>query len=483
MKRYKAIPVVARASLWFVFCTMLQKCIGFITVPIFTRLMPTAEYGIYSTYLSWYGILTVFCTLNMHSVKYVNDYTKADTQEDKNFAAVPLLSLSVVITFVLFIVYVLFHSFLDPIIGLPFALTCLLFAQILFEPPVNFWTMQQRFEYRYVILVVRTIGMVLANAFLGILFVYLANSNEALARACSVVLVQFLFGGVFYVYFWKRSGKVFSTKGWKQALNVQLPLLPHSLSLTILSHSDRIMIARLVGAAEAGIYSVAYSAGYIVNVLKNSIVDSLKPWIYQKIKAKQFEDISRTVNAVMIVVTIISTVFTAFAPEIIRIMAPKQYHDAIYVIPPVAASSFFTFLYNIFSIVGLYFEKSKKIMVASVSGAALNLILNAICIPLFGYIAAAYTTLFCYMFFSFAHYFIMKNICKHELGNVQIYNIPFILLLSALMLGMTILFTFTYHNIFIRYAIVLVLLVITAVNRKKFINTFKQLRNSKGRKR
>ena len=260
-RKYKKIPVVARAGLWFVACTMLQKCISFITVPIFTRIMPTEEYGLYSTYLSWYSILTVFCTLNMHSVVYVNDYTKADTQREKDEAAVPLLSLSTLLTIVVFIIYLIFHSWLDKLIGLPFALVCLLFAQILFEPPVNFWSMQQRFEYNYVILVARTIAMVVLNAVLGITFVWLASSNEAIARACSIVLVQVIFGGIFYVYFWKRAGKLFSTKGWKHALEVQLPLLPHSLSLTILSSSDRIMISNMVGVTKAGMYSCAYSAG------------------------------------------------------------------------------------------------------------------------------------------------------------------------------------------------------------------------------
>lgn len=481
-RKYKKIPVAARAGLWFVACTMLQKCIAFITVPIFTRLMPTAEYGLYSTYLSWYSILTVFCTLNMHSVIYVNNYTKADSQKEKDDAAVPLLLLSAVLTIVLFVVYLIFHTWLDELIGMPFMLVCLLFAQILFEPPVSFWGMQQRFEYKYVILVARTISMVTLNAVLGILFVWLSSSNEAIARACSIVLVQVIFGGIFYVYFWKRAGKAFSTKGWKHALAVQLPLLPHSLSLTILSSSDRIMISNMVGAAQAGIYSVAYSAGYVVNVLKNSIVDALKPWIYQRIKDGNYAAIRKTINGVMILITLITAVFTAFAPEIIYIMAPSQYHEAVYVIPPVSASSYFTFLYNIFSIVGLYYEKTKKIMWASVSGAILNLLLNAICIPVFGYIAAAYTTLACYIFFSFAHYRIMKSICKANLNNMEVYDIRFIFLMSAVVIAFSIVFTLTYSNVLIRYGIILILVAIILVKRKALFGIIKELKSGKKKK-
>lgn len=478
-EKYHSMPVAAKAVIWFVACTLLQKCIAFITVPIFTRLMPTKEYGLYSTYLSWYSIITVFCTLNMHNCIYVNEYTKADTQKEKDFAAIPLLSLSVVITMIIFVVYLIFHGWLDKFIGMPFALTCLLFAQILFEPPVSFWSMQQRFEYKYVILVIRTIVMVILNAVLGIFFVTIAAQNEAIYRACSIVLVQIIFGGYFYLYFIKRANKVFSMHEWGHALKVQLPLLPHSLSLTLLSSADRIMITNMVSAEKSGIYSVAYSAGYVINILKSSIVDALRPWMYEKIKIKDYVSLKKTVNILMIFITLVTVAFTALAPEIIYIMAPKEYHEAIYVIPPIAASSFFTFLYQMFAVFGMYYEKTGKIMWASISGAALNLILNAICIPLFGYIAAAYTTLVCYMFFSFAHYIIMKKICKNEEIHEEVYDTKFIMMMSVIVIFESIGFTFVYTSDILRYIIIAVTMLIFIWKRKVFTENLKVMKKKK----
>ena len=442
--KYQKIPVAAKAGMWFAFCAMMQKCISFLTVPIFTRIMPADQYGIYGTCLSWHSILSIFCTLNLHNVIYVNNYTKAGDEKQKNKAAIPLLSLSFVITISVFLFYILFSKWLNGFIGLPSALVLLLFAQIIFEPPINFWTAKQRFDYNYISLVVRTIIMVLLNTGLGILFVCIADSDEAIARAFSLVIVQALFGILFYLYFWKRAKSFFSTEGWKHALGVHIPLLPHSLSLTVLSSSDKIMITNLVGAVESGIYGVAYSAGYIVNVLKTSIVDALRPWIYQQIKKERYDNIKKTANVVLIVVTMISVLFTAFAPEVIKLMAPSKYYEAIYVVPPVAASSYFTFLYNIFSVVGMYFEKTKKIMIASVSGAVMNIVLNVVFIPVFGYIAAAYTTLVCYIFFSIAHYLIMRSICKEKLEGLQIFDMRFVVLMSFLTLAICFFFTFTY---------------------------------------
>lgn len=476
---YNHIPVAARAGMWFVACTMLQKCVAFITVPIFTRIMPTEEYGLYSTYLSWFAVLDIFCTLNVNSTIYINNYTKANTQEEKDQVAVPLLSLSMTVTFVLFVLYLVLYPALKQVISMPFYLMCLLFIQILFEPPVSMWSTQQRFEFQYVKLVARTIAMVIANSCLGVVFVLLANTNQAIARALSIVIVQIVFGSYFYFYFWKRGNRLFSTKGWKHALDVQLPLLPHSLSLTVLSSSDKIMITNIVGATFSAIYSVAYSAGYVVNVLKNSIVDALRPWVYQKLKQKNYEAIGPTINTIMVLVTVITVCFTAFAPEIIFIMAPAKYYEAIYVIPPVAASSYFTFLYNIFSIVSFYYEKTKKIMFASVSGAVLNIALNTLLIPKFGYIAAAYTTLICYIFLAIAHYRIMRGIVNEYMDNVIIYDMRFIVMMAIVTIGFTALFLFTYKITILRYAVLILVLTFCVVKRKVFLGTLKELKSVK----
>lgn len=483
IKKYKKLPVAAKAAAWFVFCSMLQKCISFLTVPIFTRLMPTEEYGLYSTYLSWFAILTTFCTLNMHSVIYVNQYTKANSEEEKNKIAIPLISLAIVITLSFFIMYIMFSNFFNKITGLTTIMTIFLFIQILFEIPISYWNFKKRFEFKYISMVLVTILLVIINSLLGIVFVYFVSSNHATARALSIALGYGIVGSFLYINFFKRAKQVFSTKGWKHALEVELPLLPHSLSLNILTSSDRIMVRNLVGLVEAGIYSVAYSAGYIVNVLKTSIVDALKPWIYSKLKTKEYEKIKNAINMALTIVIMITIVFISFGPEIIRIMAPKNFEQAIYVIPPVAASSFFTFLYNVFSIIGMYYEKTRKIMIASISGAILNIILNLIFIPIFGFVAAGFTTLICYMIFAYLNYHIMKSISKTKLENVEIYDMKYIIKMCIVVLSLTITYEIIYKYILIRYSIILAIILISIIYRKKILSITRGFKNIKGGKK
>ena len=64
-KKNSAIPVTVKASTAYIVCTIFQKCLSFITLPLFTRLLTKEQYGQYTIYSSWSGILTMFLTLNL----------------------------------------------------------------------------------------------------------------------------------------------------------------------------------------------------------------------------------------------------------------------------------------------------------------------------------------------------------------------------------------------------------------------------------
>ena len=81
--KYRSLSVQAKAALWFTICSFLQKGISFITVPIFTRLMSTEEYGTYTVYLSWLQILTIMTSLYLFNGVYDNAMAKYEKQRDE----------------------------------------------------------------------------------------------------------------------------------------------------------------------------------------------------------------------------------------------------------------------------------------------------------------------------------------------------------------------------------------------------------------
>ncbi|WP_105205168.1 lipopolysaccharide biosynthesis protein [Neobittarella massiliensis] len=463
-EKYRQMSAPVKAAMWFTICSFLQKGIQFITVPIFTRLLTKEQYGLYNVYNSWSQIVLIFASLNLFYGVFNNGMLKFETDRDRFVSSVQ--GASTAITTALLTVYLCTASFWNRIFELPTVLVLVMFVQILFFPAIQYWSARQRYEFKYRKLVALTLTMAIADPLLGIIAV-LNSEDKATAKIISAVLVQVAAGLVLYIYNAAKGRCFFSKKYWKFALTFNIPLIPHYLSQTVLNNSDRIIIRQLCGEGPAGIYSVAYSAAMVLLVLNGSINNSLIPWTYKKLKDEAYTGIKRVSNAVLLLIAGMNLILIAFAPEAISILAPRSYHGAIWVIPPVAASVFFMFLYNLFGNVEFYFEENKFIMIASVLGAVLNIILNYIFVPLCGYIAAGYTTLFCYIVYSLSHYIFMKKVVRQHIGDMQIYDTKFVFVLSILFLGITAVLTMTYQAVWLRYGCIVVMLTAAFIKRKE----------------
>jgi len=475
IKKYKNLSVVAKAALWFTFATFLQKGISFITVPIFTRIMTTEQYGLYSAYMSLVNVFTILCGLEFHTCIYINNLAKIEDEKEKDRLAVSLINLSFIITTVWLVIYIAAKEFWNKTFGVPSSMMYLMFLEAYFVPVVNLWSTKQRYNYKYKVLVLWSVLHVVLNATIGIVLVLLSDvEHQAAARVLSIALVQATFGFILVVSYSRKAGMFFNTSWWGKAMKLHLPLLPHSLSLTVLSSADRLMINNMVGATETALYGVAYSASMVINLIKLSVVNALTPWIYECVKNQKFDSLKKRSNMVIILVMMMSFTFILFAPELMLFVGGKEYYSAIYVVPPVAASVFFTFLYNLFSTVEFYYEKTKEIMYASVAAAILNIVLNVICIQKFGYVAAAYTTLICYMMLSFAHYVFMKSAVKANIGDVEVFDMKFICAMACVVLVSSVLFSILYNHTVVRYVLILMLLVTMFIKRKDLVGILKK---------
>jgi O-antigen/teichoic acid export membrane protein len=478
-KKYKDLSLVVKASLWFMFCSLIQKSMSLITTPIFTRIMDTEQYGLYSTYLSILTIATVIITLNFDTCAYMNGISKFHDEKEKNRLAVSLLSLTTFLAIVGFVVVFFFNDILSNVLSMPKELLYIMILEILFIPPIKFWMVQQRFAYRYVSQVCVNLGMLLTNNILGVFFVLAIPNRQALMRVISVVLVQAIVGSIIFIDYLRKGGYRQITKYWGYGLRLNLPLIPHGLSLMLLSSSDRVMINAMIGSLAAAIYGVAYSAGQLINTLKISLVDSIRPWIYEKLQEKKYNEIKDICKLIFLLNVMLTFIIVGLAPEIIRVLAPAKYFEAIYIIPPVAASSYFTFIYNICSIVELYYEKNRNVMLASMVAAVANVVLNFAFIPVFGYLAAGYTTLVSYMLLSLMHFIFVDKIRKEEMEGYRIFDVRFIVVMSCVVLLVMILFTVVYSNPVIRLSMVFGIALCCFIMRKKFLYVLSSVKRKK----
>ena len=464
--KYKNLPVQVKASFWFLSCAFLQKGISVITTPVFTRLLSTEEYGNYSVWSSWLGIVTVFVSLNLYYGVYTSGLVRYDNDR-KNFV-VSLESLNFLSCAIWLLFYLLTRRFWNGIIGITTNQIVAMLLIIWTTSIFNFWSAEQRVEFKYKSLVVLTLIMAVAKPVLGIILIK-TSTDKVLARIYSLCAVELLLCIPILIKQIQDYHTIFNTKYWKYALAFNIPLIPHYLSQVVLNSSDRIMIGKMVGSAEAGVYNLAYSISLIMTMFNTALMQTIEPWMYKKLKEDRAKDITIIAYGLFVFVALLNLLLILFAPELVSIFAPKTYQDATWLIPPIAMSVYFMFQYTFFAVVEFYYKKTKYISIATIIGALINLVSNYIFIKICGYHAAAYTTLGCYILYTIFHFIFMKKLCNENLG-YEIYNTSLIFWSSLMFLGLGFACMTLYGNSVLRYMVIISAVFLIIVFNKKIIN-------------
>lgn len=476
--KYKSMSLPVKMAFWFLVCSFLQKGIGMICTPLFTRIMTESEYGRYSIYTSWYSIISVFVTLSISG----NCYTRAlvvyeGDQKKQNELQSSLLGLTTTLIVFFAILYLPLRTIINKYTGLTDYLYLMMAVDFLLISACQFWTNTKRVKYEYKAIVFVTLTFTVLRPLISTFAVlYCPETIQVEARVTGIAIANALLFIALFISIFLKGKKFFVWEHWKYALTFCIPLIPHYLSKTILNQSDRIMIGQICSNTEAGYYSVAYTIAGIMLILNSAIAQSLDPWIYRSIKNKKLDRIGPVSYRITAVIALINFVVMAIAPEVLSVLAPANYSKALMVIPPVTASVFFTFMYDLFASFQFYFKKTKWIAIGSCAGALLNIGLNAVFIPIFGFVAAGYTTLVCYILFGVMHYAFMRRISKQYLDGYRVYDGKIIFGIGLLLIGLSFVMILLYNHSVIRYILLAMILIGMIIKRKAIISLLKAVK-------
>ena len=142
-----------KASTFYLIGSLFNKGIGFITVPIFTRILTLSDYGIVTTYNSWVSIISMFISLALYMgirLSFV-DYEK---KVNDFLSTILLFTFSYgccILAFVCVIAYILPVS-----VNIGIIVLCLLqsLGSALIEEVSQFLLMQVRYKFRTAIMII-----------------------------------------------------------------------------------------------------------------------------------------------------------------------------------------------------------------------------------------------------------------------------------------------------------------------------------------
>ena len=463
-----------KAGIWYTIGNIFLKGCIFLTLPIFTRIMSTSDFGIYNTYIAYEGLLTAIIGLGFYgSIK--NAKLDFDKDFDKYVSAI--ITICIMVVFILLLLANLLYNYYSEVFGFSRLITNCLILQSFGSCLLSIYSAKFSIEFKYKSYILMVAFNTITNIVVSILLIKFVFTNEAyLGRILGSAFPLIILALILTVYIISKGRTFYSKNYWRYGLKIGLPLIPHVISQSLLSQFDRIMINNMENAAAAGIYSYIYTLCTITYVICCSLDTSWTAWIYMKIKDHNVEEIRNISIKYVALFSMIILGFICVMPEMTKVIAGEEDWLGTDLIVPLSLANYYIFMYMIPVGIEYFNKKTNYISFGTVSAAVLNIVLNYFAIKIFGFKAAAYTTFASYLALYYFHRF-MAN--KYELKSY--YDLRKITKINILtiFISMVILITSKYSviNILIRYSIVLCIFIVLYTQRKYVINFFKKADN------
>nr|WP_255373657.1 oligosaccharide flippase family protein [Thermosipho sp. 1223] len=386
--------------MWYTITDFLLKGMGFITIPIFTRLLSVEEYGIVSVYMTFAGIFMIITGLDIHASigTGINDFK----EQKKEFLS-SVLFLSLISFIVQFIFIFLFRTYFSNLFNIYENLIILAVISGYLGFIFTFYNTKNVFEKKYKKKSLLSLTNALLNVSFSILLVLFLKNNRYLGRIYGDLLSKILLSSILFLIIILKGKKLIWLKAWRYSLVIGIPLILHNLSGIILSQFDRLAIQKIVNSEKVGLYSYSYNLGMIPLVILGATNLAWVPWFYDRMYKNKKVEILKKIPYYNGLYVILLLLIFMLVPELGLIMAPKQYYASLIILPIITTSYYMQFLYTIYVNFAFFYKKTGSISIGTFLAGLINIILNIWLIPIFGYEVAALTTLISYFFLLLFH--------------------------------------------------------------------------------
>lgn len=451
LKKYSSFNIALKSGFWFAVVSILQRGINFILLPIFTRVMTLEDFGTVSLYNSWLSLVSLFVTLNIAGTIYNVTLTKYKNQNNIVFLSSMLITVVITIIFIFLLNITRFD-----ITQLGKELNMFMLLQIMSVIPFSFWLAESRYRYEYKIAVIFIFAQTVISVIISLIGLNVLD-DKVLGYISGPIISNMIFSIIIFKnYHFKKINILKLRVVFKFILIFGLGTLIHYLGSILLVHADRMIIEKFLTTREVAIYSLGYSFGMILMLIPTAVGQSFSPWFYKTLSSGKHDDIFSVINKITGLSLILIMLFISLSGLIVKNLFDERYFESISTINIIASSVYFILVYTLTANFQFYFEKKLLISLSTILAAIINIVLNFIFIPKYGFISASYSTLFSYLFLCFVHVFLAKSISKTKFMSFN-FNWSLIMFFPSLFLTMILLvedLDETY-KFFIRFLLIL----------------------------
>ena len=437
---------VLKAGTWYTISTFILKGLAFLTTPIFARLMSEEALGNYANYIAWVTILTSVVTLDLFTSVNLAHF-------EYDGSIYPYLStISIfgsICSTVFYGIALIFKEQVMGWLGISEYMLHVMFIYFIVSPALSALHAKFRIYLQYKHTLLTSLIPAILSVLVAVLLVVTAPDDDKLSARVTGYYGVWILASLAVFVFVVAKGRSFKREYIRFALPIALPMVLHTLSNALLSLCDRVMIKNFCGDKDTAYYSIAYSCAMIISVLWQSVNQAWAPWVYERMHKEETEQVTKVVRPIILLFSGGVLLVILMAPELLLLMGGEKYAVAVDVVPPVMLGYIAQMLYTLYVNVEYFYKKQKQIMLGTMIAAVLNIILNWIFIPIFGYVAAAYTTLAGYIALLLIHYLFVR-----KMGRQGMYDMRFNLIVLAGSMVFGIAMTLLYKVDVVRFIII-----------------------------
>lgn len=413
------VKSLAGKSLIYGLGSVLLRSINLLVLPLYTRYLTPADYGIVALGSTLTALLSLILPLSLYSAVarfFFLIESEAERRRVIGTIWLAMLGVGLVISLVLDLVGArLFDAIFPQLPFDPYVRISIWTAfLVLFSfVPLNLFQVQER-PGAYVWW---TGAVLLLTVGLTILFVVFLEQG-AYGYLLATLIANVVFALPYIVVTLRDADFCIDFGYLKKALAFSLPLVPHGLASWVLAVSDRAILQFYVTVSALGLYSLGYTFGMIQIMISVAITQAWIPFVFKRVAAEGSAAeprLARLVTYYTLTICAVAVGLCLFARDAIYLLTAEPFHPAYQVVPVIVLG----YLWNGLYIVPLNFlflkSRTALIPLGTVTAGLVNVAMNLALAPHYGIMAAAWAT-----FVAFLVMFILVFVFAH-----RVYPFPY----------------------------------------------------------
>lgn len=405
---------VFKAFTAYTLLNFINQAIPFILLPILTRIIDPAEYGILGTFMALLAVINVIVSMGSSDAAVRRYYDRSKKAFNYPKFVFNGILLNFMVLFFFIAVIFLSKNFLSAKTGIPrqwlFVLPVIGGLTAVYSTPIKLLIFKNKpLEYSKV-KISQTIVEVGASLFF---VVVMGLSWRGRVLGVFTESVVFFCLSMFMLF---RSRLLEFKVDFKYILNILMygaPVVIHSLGYALVSTIDKIFLNNMVGLSSTGVYSAGCSIAGVLGFFTGALSLAWTPFLYERLSDHSKDMRIKLVKATYLVflfVFAMGVLLIIASPIFVRVILGGRFYGALPFIPWLALGLVFHGMYVMVVSYVFYSKRTYALAFGAVVIVAVDAATNYFFIKANGAIGAAQATFFTFMFRFFLIWYLSNRV-------------------------------------------------------------------------